>query len=263
MRASHRVYDGVLRILPSLYTCGTVRDFVTRTVDLLPHVIQADGYGWFVHSFGAHPGLVHYVESEPRIITGAMAARIGEAASTHPFSSHWANAKEISALKFSDFPLSVRGRFLSENWDIHRDMGCEQLTVPVSFSPNEIHAVSVRRDRKWFTEEDRWVFNVLAPHLRQAHANAVTFEGATQRPSDSTAFLERALTSRESDVAFWVAQGKTNLEIGLILGISGRTVEKHVEHILRKLGIENRATAAVAIATALATRDPRSPREGS
>jgi DNA-binding CsgD family transcriptional regulator len=254
MRASHRVYDSVLRILPALYACGTVREFVTRTVRLLPSVIDADGYGWFVHSFGPQPAMVDFVESEPSIITSAMAVRMGQSALTHPFTSHWATAKEISALKFSDFPLKVRERFVSENWDIHRDMGREYLTIPVSFNTNRIHAVSLRRDRRWFNEEDRWVMNVLAPHLRQAHANAITFEKATQHPSGWSVSTECGLTTRESEVGFWVSQGKTNLEIGLILGISGRTVEKHMEHILRKLGIENRAIAAVVIANALAPR---------
>jgi DNA-binding CsgD family transcriptional regulator len=251
MRPSHRVYDGVLRILPALYACGTVREFITRTLGLLPSVIEADGYGWFVHSFGPRPVMVDFVESEPSIITSAMALRMGQSALTHPFSLHWATATEISALKFSDFPLKDRDKFVSENWDVHRDMGREYLAIPVSFSTNAIHAVSLRRDRKWFTEEDRWVMNVLAPHLRQAHANAITFEHATQHPSTRSMSTDGRLTTRESDVAFWVSQGKTNSEIGFILGISGRTVEKHVEHILRKLGIENRATAAVMMANNL------------
>jgi DNA-binding NarL/FixJ family response regulator len=56
------------------------------------------------------------------------------------------------------------------------------------------------------------------------------------------------LTPRESCVAFWLAQGKTNREIGLILTMQSRTVEKHVEHILTKLGTENRVAAALHLA---------------
>ena len=52
------------------------------------------------------------------------------------------------------------------------------------------------------------------------------------------------LTPQEAEVLRWVAQGKTNWEIGTILGLSRRTAEKHVEHILHKLGVENRTTAA-------------------
>jgi DNA-binding CsgD family transcriptional regulator len=55
------------------------------------------------------------------------------------------------------------------------------------------------------------------------------------------------LTGREAEIAAWVAQGKTNTEISVILSIARRTVEKHVEHVLSKLGAENRVVAAVQI----------------
>lgn len=42
----------------------------------------------------------------------------------------------------------------------------------------------------------------------------------------------------------WIAQGKTNREIGQILSLSPRTVNKHLEQVFRKLGVENRTAAA-------------------
>jgi DNA-binding CsgD family transcriptional regulator len=58
------------------------------------------------------------------------------------------------------------------------------------------------------------------------------------------------LTRRETEVLTWVTQGKTNHEIGVILGVSTRTVCKHVQRILNKLNVENRtAAAAIAIGT--------------
>ena len=58
-----------------------------------------------------------------------------------------------------------------------------------------------------------------------------------------------ALTAREMEVLTWIAQGKTNYEIGVILSACTGTICKHVERILRKLCVENR-TAAAAIALA-------------
>lgn len=55
------------------------------------------------------------------------------------------------------------------------------------------------------------------------------------------------LTPRQAEVLHWVMQGKTNPEIGIILGISPLTAKKHLETIFEVLGVENR-TAAVAIA---------------
>ena len=53
-----------------------------------------------------------------------------------------------------------------------------------------------------------------------------------------------ALSSREREVLDWVAAGKTDAQIAAILGISVRTVHKHLEHVYAKLGVEGR-TAAV------------------
>jgi len=52
------------------------------------------------------------------------------------------------------------------------------------------------------------------------------------------------LTPREAEVLYWVAKGKTNRDVGEILGASPRTITKHMEHILEKLGVETRTAAA-------------------
>jgi DNA-binding CsgD family transcriptional regulator/GAF domain-containing protein len=53
------------------------------------------------------------------------------------------------------------------------------------------------------------------------------------------------LTPRERDVLRWVAAGKSDGQIGAILGASPRTVQKHLEHIYAKLGVESRTAAAM------------------
>ena len=64
-----------------------------------------------------------------------------------------------------------------------------------------------------------------------------------------------ALTPRETEVLSWLAKGKTNRDIGDILGVSPRTVNKHLEHVFEKLGVETRAAAA-ALASAQWSGDP-------
>ncbi|MDQ8023927.1 MAG: response regulator [Moraxellaceae bacterium] len=61
-----------------------------------------------------------------------------------------------------------------------------------------------------------------------------------------------SLTQRETEVLSWLAKGKTNRDIGEILGMSPRTVNKHLEHIFEKLGVETRAAAAALATRALA-----------
>lgn len=76
--------------------------------------------------------------------------------------------------------------------------------------------------------------------LRQASQD----ELAAQRLHDI------ALTPRETEVLSWLAKGKTNRDIADILGMSPRTVNKHLEHIFEKLGVETRS-AATALASKL------------
>jgi DNA-binding NarL/FixJ family response regulator len=61
------------------------------------------------------------------------------------------------------------------------------------------------------------------------------------------------LTARESEVLLWIARGKSNKDIGDILGLSPRTVNKHLEQVYTKLGVENRASAAIKAIQALQT----------
>ena len=73
--------------------------------------------------------------------------------------------------------------------------------------------------------------------------------------SDTDVLAERhALTAREAEVLLWIARGKPNRDIAEILSLSPRTVNKHLETIFSKLGVENRASAAV---LAIRTLDER------
>jgi DNA-binding CsgD family transcriptional regulator len=60
---------------------------------------------------------------------------------------------------------------------------------------------------------------------------------------DAKSLAPLALTGREAEVLHWMAEGKSNPEIGAILGASPNTVRKHVEHILSKLNVESRGAA--------------------
>jgi DNA-binding NarL/FixJ family response regulator len=64
-----------------------------------------------------------------------------------------------------------------------------------------------------------------------------------------------ALTPREAEVLLWIGRGKSNKDIADILGMSPRTVNKHLETVFAKMGVENRsAAAALAVAALLDTR---------
>lgn len=60
------------------------------------------------------------------------------------------------------------------------------------------------------------------------------------------------LTGRQAQVMYWVAEGRTNPEIAMILGVAVHTVNRHLEHIFCKLGVQNRAQAVAMLRDRLA-----------
>jgi len=72
-----------------------------------------------------------------------------------------------------------------------------------------------------------------------------------------------ALTPREAEVLLWISRGKSNHEIGVILGTKTGTICKHVEHIFTKLNVENRTSAAVvALETCRSVAETRRSKHG-
>lgn len=66
----------------------------------------------------------------------------------------------------------------------------------------------------------------------------------SDRAESATHLQSLGLTPREAEVLLWVAEGKSNPEIAIILGGSPRTVDKHMQRILARLGVESRTAAA-------------------
>ena len=74
------------------------------------------------------------------------------------------------------------------------------------------------------------------------------------RPDEAVLQARFPLTAREAEVLLWLARGKSNRDIAAILDLAPRTVNKHLETVFAKLGVENRASAAVLAARALGER---------
>jgi DNA-binding CsgD family transcriptional regulator len=74
--------------------------------------------------------------------------------------------------------------------------------------------------------------------------------------NDAIILRERhRLTQREAEVLRWLARGKSNRDIAEILGVSARTVDKYLEQIYSKLGVENRTSAAAIALSTLNSAD--------
>jgi len=64
-----------------------------------------------------------------------------------------------------------------------------------------------------------------------------------QQAQARVGMLARPVSPREAEILHWVREGKSNDEIGMILGISGLTVKNHLQRLYRLLGVSNRAQA--------------------
>lgn len=123
----------------------------------------------------------------------------------------------------SRLPEPLRSAIKHEDAFLRRNDG-----VPHSKEP-----LRIQRDRTC----------LLVLHLCDTNQCLLLLEERQTTP-ESTPFESSDLTKREVEVFLWVVRGKTNAEIGVILAVSPRTVQKHLEHIYRKLGVETRMAAA-------------------
>jgi DNA-binding CsgD family transcriptional regulator len=171
-------------------------------------------------------------------------------AKEHPAVEYVARGGRERVLRLSDFVPRRRLRetfFYNEVLRPQDTYGQIAVLLPI---PGCVAGVTLNRDRD-FRESEMDLMRLLEAHILRAHANSLIY---TALQSAETAITVAAgspgdarklgLTDREAEVLYWMAQGKRDREIGVILDISHKTVGKHVEHILAKLGAETRGAAA-------------------
>jgi DNA-binding NarL/FixJ family response regulator len=87
--------------------------------------------------------------------------------------------------------------------------------------------------------------NARLERKRQADSQRVAGNGFQPDFSSPAPLKQLGLTDRECEVLLWVAQGKSNGDIGIILGMAEKTVKKHMGNIFEKLGLEGRNAATI------------------
>jgi DNA-binding CsgD family transcriptional regulator len=114
------------------------------------------------------------------------------------------------------------------------------LLVPVESTRWQL---TLRRAEK-FSRRERFLARLFSAHL----AGALRDNPSSSRKPRGVAGLPvpelGALTPRETEVLRWIVMGKRDAQIATLIGAASRTVNKHVENILRKLGTETRSGAA-------------------
>jgi DNA-binding CsgD family transcriptional regulator len=104
------------------------------------------------------------------------------------------------------------------------------MALPIYVGDGLLVSFVLNRTRRDFTDRERALLDLLRPYLSSL------FKKARANPG---------MTAREAEVLRWVAAGKSDAQIGAILRISPRTVQKHLQNLYQKLGVESRTAAAM------------------
>jgi len=121
-----------------------------------------------------------------------------------------------------------------------------EWAIPLELRGNVV-VVTVNRGSQLLASEVQKL-RLLSPHMIQAHLKAQTFAKLQSLASEVPPPAELrnlGLTMQESHIMHWLIQGKRNSEIASILSSKTRTVQKHVQNIFNKLGVETRTAAAL------------------
>jgi DNA-binding CsgD family transcriptional regulator len=169
------------------------------------------------------------VTSDRRPVDMAAFARH---AAEHPLIAHHAHTGDPGPLRLSDFAGPRALHRLGVYADFYRPLGVEHaVCVALPLRRSTIVGIAFHRATRDFDDDELAFVRRARPALAMAVRDA-----AVVAPQDR-------LTRRESEVLRRVARGESNGEVGLALRISRRTVEKHLEHVYRKLGVTGRFAA--------------------
>ena len=186
--------------------------------------------------------------------------RFAELAHENPLVQYWQRTRDGRAYRFSDVTAT---RSQLESTRLYREVYVPLgVNHQIAFTlPSDDHAhllgIALSREETDFTDEERDFLNRARPYLIQAYRNALAharLQGQTTAALEA-ALAQQGLTAREAEVVRFVALGLSNHHIAERLGLSARTVQKHLERAFRKLDVRTRSAAA-ARAWDLATSSP-------
>lgn len=245
-RLTHSDYARLLEFVGGLLEPRATKEFavniVRLTSELLPGAIVAFDQ---IEVGGSFYGLDHNVPLD-LAEQQRMHSRLMEVYQQNPIYKYIQSGGTGPVVDLAE--LTPRAELIRTDFyqDIFRPYGIEHQVSVLLSRPGWINTLTINSDRV-VSERTKTILTLASRHLCEAHR--IVWQA--ERAGDSEAF-SKSLTPREREVMDWLALGKRNGEIAVILGCSARTIDKHVEKILHKTGAETR-TAAVRNWTARST----------
>ena len=184
----------------------------------------------------------------------AMLREFATLAHQNPLIEHYNLTHDARAWRISDIVSQEEFHSREVYQRIYRLLKVEyQLAFTLPHVKDRILGVALSRSDRDFSEQERDMLETARPFLIQSYRNAVRYSAllAGRRTGqdpltlpDVTQLCALGLTHRQSQVLQLIATGAAEREIGVRLGISHRTVQKHLEHCYRTLGVDSRSRAA-------------------
>ncbi|MDQ5808856.1 MAG: LuxR C-terminal-related transcriptional regulator [Actinomycetota bacterium] len=238
--------DAVLDLVGEAYAVLDLESFAPRVLDAARHAVPADWAS--LNALGPDPSVVSIaVPPAPLHIYDAYAKHAHE----HPIVRHMERTGDGGPLRISDVVDRRTFHSLTLYAEVCAELGIEHqvaFTLPAPVG-HMLAIVLSRRGERDFTDEECELLARARPHLIQAYRNALEHTALLRQiglapalpPADLPAY---GLTEREAEVIRRVASGRSNRDIAGELGLSARTVQKHLERAYRKLGVSSRSEAA-------------------
>lgn len=179
----------------------------------------------------------------PERLHEAWARHAGE----NPLITRFVRTRDTRPYRFSDVITTEQLHALALYREIYAELAVEhQIAFVVSVSPSRHVGIALSRCASDFTDHERTLLDRARPYLIAIYRTAIAF--AELSDEAGAVHLERlaglGLTRREAIVLAGVSRGRSNADVGRDLGVSERTVGKHLQRIYRKLGVANRSQAA-------------------
>lgn len=146
----------------------------------------------------------------------------------------------LTRYRFSDFAPRDQPKYRTY-WDALSEARIDDALCATSYGPNRaIASLHLGFERRDFAPEE-----ALAVHMA-----GLMLTERLMTLAEPASVDEVRLTDRERDTLGWVAEGKSDWEIAMILGLAESTVRFHVDNARKKLGAVNRAQAVARLAAA-------------
>jgi DNA-binding CsgD family transcriptional regulator len=244
--ATDRTARAALATVEAADAAASLTDFPRLVLPALMDLVGADSVLWTELELAAGPVLApgllpgRVVSHPGPVLTVETALALEAHARGFPLTCHTRPGGDGRPIRRSDLQSARSFRNSGMHADVARKIGADEM-LAMALKPGGLHVcVSLNRAGADFTPADVDIVTRLLPLLTRRVARLAT-------PARAAALVLPQLTERQQQVLRLAAEGLTDAAIGHRLDCSPRTVDKHLEHIYRKLGVSCR-TAAIATA---------------